>query len=171
MRLAAVVAASLCLLAAACGTSTRASASTCGDQVIADWTDNQQLDKKYPAHCYREALGSLPTDLQDYSPIGDDIRAALNAALQHGGGAGGGGGSAAAAARKSTADQEIAAKGPIRSAAGAFGSNSASSIPLPLVILAALATLLVAAGLAPSVVRRVRAYRPAPRPAPQGDRT
>ena len=48
---------------------------------------------------------------------------------------------------------------PSNEAGGAIDADSASSVPIPLLILAGLALLLVAAGCAGYVVRRIQARR------------
>ena len=60
----------------------RASAATpCWQTVINDWYDNGRIDGTYPVSCYRQALKHLPEDVQDYTSLPDDIRAAMQAAL------------------------------------------------------------------------------------------
>ena len=56
--------------------------ASCGRQVIDDWFENGRIDSTYPVECYRDALGSLPEDMQAYSSAPDDIRLALQAALR-----------------------------------------------------------------------------------------
>ena len=146
----------LVLLAAtlAGGVAGRASAATpCWKQVINDWYDNEQIDGKYPIHCYREALKQLPPDLQNYSPIGDDINAAMLAAIR-GPHKGGGAGANNAAGKDAHPSQGL-----ISRVLGAFGANGSHKIPLPLVLLGILLAVLLTAAAYPRVARRL-ARRP-----------
>jgi hypothetical protein len=59
------------------GTSA-ASASACGDRVVADWIDGR-IDGVYPLRCYDEAVADLPEDVRVYSSAVDDISRALQA--------------------------------------------------------------------------------------------
>ena len=58
-----------------------AAATPCWKAVINDWYDNSRIDGTYPISCYRQALKHLPEDVQDYTSLPDDIRAAMQAAL------------------------------------------------------------------------------------------
>lgn len=49
----------------------------CWKVLINDWYDGT-IDGKYAVPCYREALGHLNTDLENYTSARDDIRRALN---------------------------------------------------------------------------------------------
>ena len=54
-----------------------ASASkACARALLADWSDGR-IDRTYPLSCYREALKTLPTDLEVYSSAPEDIASAL----------------------------------------------------------------------------------------------
>jgi hypothetical protein len=147
-------------------------AQSCGRQVIDDWYDDGRVDGTYALHCYDDAIEILPRDVRDYSSAKEDIQRALQARLRGepappattdpspggpgdepvetlptettpGGGAGGsgdpGGGGSEAGAPVDT--------------------ESASSVPIPLLILAGLALLLVAGGSAGYVLRRLQARR------------
>ena len=152
--------------------SPAAAATSCGRAVIDDWYDNGRVDGTYALHCYDDAIDTLPRDVRDYSSAKDDIQRALQArkrgeaappattdptpertaarraaARRSSGGAGGGSG----AGRPTAA--------PKRAARSTPSTDSASSVPIPLLILAGLALLLVAAGCAGYVVRRMQARR------------
>jgi hypothetical protein len=51
--------------------------SACAKKLLADWADGR-IDGAYPIVCYRDALKSLPADLQVYSSASDDISQALS---------------------------------------------------------------------------------------------
>jgi hypothetical protein len=54
-----------------------AAPKSCADQVVADWYGDGRVDKVFPAHCYQEAIRSLPVDVLDYSNAKEDILRAL----------------------------------------------------------------------------------------------
>jgi hypothetical protein len=51
--------------------------SACADAVLADFFDNQRVDRLYPVHCYREALAGLPPELVNYTNASTAIQRAL----------------------------------------------------------------------------------------------
>lgn len=149
--------------------------SHCWLDVINDWLDNNQVDNVYAIPCYTQAIQQLSArpDIAGYSSAIDDIHRALLAAIRQdrnsgppsGGGSqqgptgsqqgpGGGGGSSS-----------NGGGGGHHSFFGIGGPSSATSIPLPLIVLGALAILLALAGLATWFARRFQARRPAPAPA------
>jgi hypothetical protein len=166
-----VAAASLLAMAA-----TPAAASSCARAVINDWYKHGEVQGHYPAHCYTEAIAILPEDVHQYSNAPDDIRRAMLLALRGDGPAGtqgpGDGGRAPTGFTGpdvSAAGQTSTDKGHKNGAFGglinSFGPKNASSIPLPLIVLAAVALLLLAAGAASFAARRIQARRvPPPRP-------
>jgi hypothetical protein len=145
-------------LAVSGGTAAPASAGTpCWKTLINDWFDGK-IDHVYPRHCYTEAIAHLPTDIQTYSNAADEIHAAMLAAIRHdknnGGGSGGnnGSGTPTAGATADRAPQSVAApastepekKGVILRAIEWLGPSDAGAVPLPLLILAGVAFLLLA---------------------------
>jgi hypothetical protein len=130
---------------------------SCAEQVVADWFDNLRVDKLYPKHCYREAIAGLGPDIKDYTGAEDAILRALQYR------------NAGESVPKDDAPgsthkpielrrYSIAAPAPI---ASEDASNTAgpSSIPIPLIVLAGLAGLLLIAGGAGYVARRAQARR------------
>jgi hypothetical protein len=162
-------------------------AKSCGRAVIDDWYEDGRVDGTYALHCYDEAIDNLPRDVRDYSSAKEDIQRALQA-RQRGedappartdptpgdggsGGAGGGtgGGSGAPGAETLPTDTTGANSGDEGSggssggeASGPTDPDSASSVPIPLLILAGLALLLIACGSAGYLIRRLQARRPPP---------
>lgn len=151
--------------------------STCWQQVINDWLDNNQVDRVYAIPCYTQAIQHLSQypDVAGYSSAEDDIRRAELAAirLDRGNGGppslGGGGGPGGPGGGGST--------GPGKGGGGFFnaigdrlGPGNAQSIPLPLIVLAGLALLLLLAAGATWLARRIQSRRvsPAPATAPAG---
>jgi hypothetical protein len=152
--------------------------STCWQQVINDWLDNNQVDRVYAIPCYTQAIQHLSQypDVAGYSSAEDDIRRAELAAIRldrgnggppslGGGGPGGGG------------PGGDGSTGPGKGGGGFFnaigdrlGPGNAQSIPLPLIVLAGLALLLLLAAGATWLARRIQSRRvsPAPAAAPAG---
>ena len=155
-----------------------AAATPCWKTLLNDWYDGR-IDGTYPIHCYQDALKHLPSDVKTYSSAADDIERALQSAR-------------AAARKqgqkigpntllhpaKSTTTPKghrkkhkgvITAPAPGRKPPGGFAGladkldpGSASSLPLPLLVLGGLAVVLVAAGGAGLAVQRLRARRAGP---------
>jgi hypothetical protein len=151
-----------------------AAAKSCGSAVIDDWYDDGRVDGTYALHCYDDAIDALPRDVRDYSSAKEDIQRALQARLRN---------EEPPPARtdpspETTADPDEPTSNeddPGGSATPPGGNDgdpnggpeasppldteSASSVPIPLLILAGLALLLVAGGSAGYVIRRVQARR------------
>jgi hypothetical protein len=177
IRPAAITLALLALVAGLAAAAVRptpaaAAGKPCWEQVIDDWLDNGTIDKQYKASCYQQALKHVPEDLRDYSNITDAISAALSAKLRGdsgngdnpsgGGGGGTNSGSDNSVAGKNRTPQGVPAKSYYRRAIDNLGTTKANSLPIPLLVLAALGALLLisAGGLAAS--KRVKARRPGP---------
>jgi len=175
MRPAAIMLALLALVAglaatAAMPSSAAASGKPCWEQVIDDWLDNGTIDGHYKAACYQEALKQVPEDLRDYSNITDAISAALSDSLRGGGGSGTGNGSGT----DSGSGSGTSPAGPDRTPQAApdqslytqginkLGTTKASSIPIPLLVLAALGTLLLVSAGGLAAHKRLKARRPQP---------
>jgi hypothetical protein len=167
-------AAALVPAAQAAPASLQQATSNCWLQVINDWLDNNQVDQVYAIPCYTQAIQKLSSysDIAGYSSAIDDIRRAELAAIRQdrsngpGGSSGGpstpGGGPSSGPGNPS---------GPSGSPSGHStflgipGPSSATSIPLPLIVLGALAILLALSALGTWLVRRFQTRRPG-RPAP-----
>ena len=150
----------------------------CWKVLINDWYDGQ-IDGVYAVSCYREALEHLPDDLEIYSRARDDISQALQARLQGGSGStddrgatasgppfgrpGPGGPGSAGPGSPGRRDPN----GPVPNVLRDLGSDDADSVPIPLIVLASVALLLLAAGTAGFVARRIQARRVQIRPAPE----
>jgi hypothetical protein len=135
--------------------------------VINDWYDNGQVDQKYPRSCYSAAIHHLPRDVDTYSSAKDDIKRAELTSLRSGG-SGGPGQSAPAPERNTTSagpsspsasNPESARKGVILRTIEWLGPSDAASVPLPLLILAGVAFLLLAAAGSSFISRRLQARR------------
>lgn len=139
-------------------------AKPCWERVIDDWVDNGRIEGVYQASCLTAARKHVPEDIRAYTDIIDKIDSyRLNAvrALQ--------------STRRPDAkpNNELnrssrrlpepeASNGkdeaPLSSVLGK-GTTDASSIPLPLIVLAALALILMAAGGAGFAARKLQARR------------
>lgn len=165
------------VLAVAAGPA--AAATACGDKVIDDWYDNGRVDGTYDPHCYDDAIEALPRDVLDYGSAKEDITRALQARMN-------GRPSPPASTdptpndpgsttpgetdpTDTTTDDEGTgtsgdpkpgdAGGVPEAGAGDVDTASADSVPVPLLVLAGLALLLVAAGSAGYLTRRLQARR------------
>jgi hypothetical protein len=152
-------------------------ATPCAQRVISDWTKDGKIDGHYSARCLRQAYRSVPEDLADYSSIKDDITAALL-----GSGSGppqnglnnsvGQSNPNSPAAKKKAAQAKKRAEHAVPHA-GTQESipDSSRSIPLPLLILGAVALAAVLAAASPPLIKRLRTRFPRARPAAQADRS
>jgi hypothetical protein len=146
-------------------------APPCWKVLLNDWLDGR-IDKLYPVICYRSAINHLPTDIETYSSARDDINRALLARIagkaappnkndQGGGGAptGGGGGNN----NGSGNGGDSPGSGPINKVLDPR-TDSVDAVPLPLIVLSAIAGLLLALGAAGLIARRMQTKRPQIRP-------
>lgn len=171
------------LVGAAVHAAPAQAATPCWKLLLNDWYDGR-IDQTYPVHCYREALKHLPSDVSTYSSAHDDILRALQSAIakqrkEHktvgnntpippqsgGGGSGSGSGSGTgptggdAGGRTTTSEPGRTSGGGL---AGKVSSGSPSSIPTPLIVLGGLALVLVAAGGAGLLAKRLQSRRQGP---------
>jgi hypothetical protein len=169
LPLAAALTASVAVLAAP-GTASAAKASSCAKAVIADWFDNGRVDRVYPQRCYREAIKILPVDVRDYSSAREDILRALLYARQgkpdpgdqgdngqqNGGGAPSDPNTPGGEGNPPTTvpDGEDPTKGGGEEPPATLDTAGPSAVPVPLIVLAAIAALLLALGAAGYVSRR-----------------
>jgi hypothetical protein len=167
------------LVALLVAASPAGAAAACGRQVIDDWYDDGRVDGTYALHCYDDAIEILPRDVRDYSSAKEDIERALQSKLR-------GEPPPPATTDPSPEDEENPPTttatttppatppdndpppskdpplGPESPEAAPPAGESASSVPIPLLILAGLALLLVAAGSAGYVIRRLQSRRISP---------
>lgn len=126
----------LVVLAGMLGTACSPRESSCGDEVVADWSDGR-IDGVYPLHCYEAAVAGLPEDVRAYSSAADDIARALQERVR------------AQAAR----DRSSGVRGVSRSAPA--GPGDSYPVLLPLVGLGVLGALGISA-LVVWIARRAR---------------
>ncbi len=154
---------------AAPASAAKAKPKPCGDRVIDDWYDNGRVDGEYKLHCYDDAIENLPRDIAVYSSAKEDIQRAMAARMAGrpappastdptpGGSTGTDTAGGAGTGSNTTKGSDGSA-----SPAGPVDTASASSLPLPLLILGGLALLLIAAGSAGYLTRRLQARRVPP---------
>ena len=172
MKLRMVVGVGIAALALAAGVARpvpAAAATPCWKALLNDWYDGR-IDNTYPLHCYSEALTHLPADVQTYSSAHDDILRALQnakAQLRRNGTkvtpntpippattpskpTGGGKNTDTTSTTSSTTTTQAPGRQPpgggLPSVVDNVNHSGPSSVPLPLIVLGALALLLVAAG-------------------------
>jgi hypothetical protein len=149
--------------------------SHCYLDVINDWLDNSRVDRTYAIPCYTQAIQKLSSygDIAGYSSAVDDIHRALLAAARQDRGDGPGdssGGAGPSGSSGGSSGGNPPAGGDSGGSSGGIlgigGPTDATSIPLPLIILGALAVLLALAALGTWLARRYQTRRPRPAPAP-----
>lgn len=155
-----------------------ASAATCGKRVIDDWYDNGRVDGTYALHCYDDAIEALPRDVRDYSSAKEDIERAMQNVMRGGdppsgddpdtgvGSGAPGGPDDPTDPTAAPGDEPVETPGDGEAAPNLDTTPASDSIPLPLLVLAGLALLLIAAGSLGYVVRRVQARRLPPASSP-----
>ena len=143
-------------------------ATSCARKVVDDWQGNGQVDRVYPFHCYRDAIRSLPVDVVDYSNAKEDILRALAFARRGKPDPGPAGGLRPTAddPTDTTETPDVADEPGETIASTLVDTSSASSVPVPLLVLGGLSILLLAAGGASHLGRRSRTRREGSPPDP-----
>jgi hypothetical protein len=153
-----------------------AAGKPCWERVIDDWLDNGTINGQYKPACYQQALKHVPEDLRDYSNITDAIQAALNGSLRGGGtgtgsgnGTGNGNSSGGSSSGNGSSDsppnretQGVPDQSYYTKGINSLGTTKASSIPIPLLVLAGLGALLLVSAAGLAAQKRLRARPPAP---------
>lgn len=128
--------------------SAAAADPNCWKELVNDyWADNR-VDKIYDVSCYREAMAKLPRDVQEYSDAQDDLRRALLDAIRDER-------STSGFRDRSEDEGNTVAAGPggddqggggfFREVLDKLGPKNAESVPVPLLVLASIAILLLGA--------------------------
>ena len=154
------------LLAVALPGPASAATNPCRNKVFNDWYPDGKIASSYPISCYRDALKHMPPDAAVYSSLGDDVRAAMRAAIRRANGHSaplevGHGSKAIGAGNVEAALTSInkphdPASGASTIASGVPVAAGSSGTPLPILVLGGLALVLVAAGAVGVGVRHVR---------------
>jgi hypothetical protein len=160
------------LVLAAFGVPSAAHAAVpCRDRIYNDWYADGKIATNYPIACYKSALAHIPQDAKIYSNLSQDIQTAMQAAIAQSHGAtvpsqvgdgekDKGGGQHNVNQSKTVTDTTATTPlGPTTVASGET-SSSGSGLPVPIIILGALAILLAAAGAIGAGVRHFRGRGP-----------
>lgn len=131
----------LVVLAGMLGTACSPRESSCGDEVVADWSDGR-IDGVYPLHCYEAAVAGLPEDVRAYSSAEDDISRALLSLRASG-----------AETKSETVSRAVGSTPTASTPADDSGLRQA---PAALVALAGVAVVVLSGGLAAALTRRYR---------------
>ena len=153
------------LLAVALPGPASAATSPCRNKVFNDWYPDGKIASTYPVSCYRDALKHMPPDAAVYSSLGDDVRAAMRAAIRRANGLSAplqvghgskaiGAGNVEAALHSVSTPHDPTGVGTTASASPVAASTSGT--PLPILVLGGLALALVAVGAVGVGVRHVR---------------
>jgi hypothetical protein len=156
------------LAALTLGVSPAAAAPTpCWKTLLNDYFKDGRIDQTYQLKCYNQALSHLDEDTLIYGSAVRDIKRALTSAVlgfnkNHPGGGGPGPNSLLPppGGGKPPKHQNF-----FQRLANAIGPGNATSIPLPLLILAGVGLLLVIAAGGSYAARRIQARRMRPHPA------
>lgn len=137
-------------------TAPPASAQTaCWKQIQDDWVDDGIIQGVYPLHCYSEAIKHVPNDLQQYTGIIDDISAARQRASRLRFLTG------RTPPPPAVASPKDPGGGVYNSALDKLGPTNSDSLPLPLLILAGLALIMLATGAVGLASRHLKARKSA----------
>jgi hypothetical protein len=171
----ATVVALVALAAAMAAGPAAAKAKGCAEKVVADWYDHadHKVHGHYPLNCYREALASLDSSVQDYTNAREAITQALAAAILLKGGGGYNGPTPGTPATSiprgakwieyhNTYDFGLDTAAPGSGPAAPTSNANPSSVPVPLLVLAGLALVLLLAGGGSYIARRIKANRSTP---------
>jgi hypothetical protein len=148
-----IVGLALLLAAFALLSASQASAAKttpCWKKVVQDWYDDSRIDGVYEQHCYRNALNNVGEDVKVYSSFEEDIKAALQRLSR---------GDVRELSGVGASGDDRPGQGLFNDAFGKTNPRNADSMPVPLMILGGLALLLVAAGAAGLLRRRLRSRR------------
>jgi hypothetical protein len=146
--------------------------SECWKSVVNDWLRNHpNIKGTYAIPCYTQAIQHLNSypDIKGYSSAPDDIQRALFAAIHQDRGNGPGSGLSVTppgpSGDKGNGDTSSPNTGLWPSITNRLSPGNAQSVPLPLIVLAGLALLLLLAAAATWFARRLQARRVTPAPA------
>ena len=138
-RLAAAALAALLTTALVAASGARA-ATPCAQAVLADWQDNSRIDRVYDLPCYGDAINAIPDDLRDYTDAADVIARAFQRVTGRG------------LEVRTPQGRQTEILPP--ATAPPVNASSPSSVPVPLLVLAAMSLVLFTAGGLGYVARR-----------------
>jgi hypothetical protein len=150
------------LLAVALPGPATAATSPCRNKIFNDWYPDGKIASTYPVACYRDALQNMPPDAKIYSSLGDDVRAAMRAAMRRAQGLSAplqvGHGPKAPGARNLKSSL-VSVHNTAHDPASTGVVATATGAPLPILVLGGIALALVAAGAIGVGVRHARGRR------------
>jgi hypothetical protein len=152
MRAMIAIAALAATAALVVGAGSAGAAQPCWRTVINTWYDHGTVATGYAPRCYREAQGHVSDQMRIYSDLPEQLDRALQATLRATKGV--------KPARHVASSSGPKASGPIQRVLGELGPDRADSIPIPLMILAGFALLLIVGGATSVVMRRIHGRRP-----------
>ncbi|MGZ4353353.1 MAG: hypothetical protein ACXVZ4_07395 [Gaiellaceae bacterium] len=144
------------------GAAPASAAKPCWYQVQNDWyRHGGQIRRSYPVHCYVEAIQKLPEDSKLYSSAPDDIRRAMLLAIrvERGGGPSGPSPGVSASGPTGGGTSGAGGGGFLGSVFDTFAPKNANGVPVPLIVLGAIALLLLLAGGGSVLARRVQSRK------------
>jgi hypothetical protein len=152
-----------------------AAAKPCWERVIDDWLADGRIDGTFKVSCYQAALKNVQEDLRDYSNVTDVIQAAMQDALRARSSnipkgptstPGGTSGIDTTPSAKTRKLQNVPPRSYYRRAIDNLGTTKADSLPIPLLVLAALGSLLLLTATGLAGAKRYRAVRHRQKPPP-----
>jgi hypothetical protein len=111
-----------------------AAATPCADAILDDWYHDGRIDRFYALPCYHQAIDAVPSDIRPYTDAPEVIARAFQDAFGR---------------RLETREPQGPVPGPGHPPpprVPPVATSSPSAIPLPLLVLAGLATTLLVAG-------------------------
>ena len=142
----------------------------CRDRIYNDWDRDGKIASTYPLSCYRDALRHIPVSEGVYTSLEDDIRAAMQAAIDRAHGkkvaaqVGAGVKHHSRSSRSQPGPMMDERTQPLvseRTRVSVSPADSGGGIPTPLLVLGGLALALVVSGGVGLVVRANRGAGPA----------
>ena len=136
----------------------------CRNKIFNDWYADGKIASTYSHACYVDALHHIPPDAKVYSSLGDDITAAMRASLRRAQGKVvpkqvGHGFTVHNVLATSATPPHDPSVGEPTAATSSAPVSSASSTPVPILVLGGLAIALVAAGAIGTGVKYTRSRR------------
>lgn len=142
----------------------------CRNRIYNDWYGDGKIATTYPISCYRDALRHVHSDARVYSSLVDDIKSAMQGALEreHGkkvprqigrGLAGLGQVKGQEVTLHPSSSKVKSARTQETTTVAAGATSSSSGIPTPIIVLGAIALLLAAVGAAGTGYRRFHRRR------------
>jgi hypothetical protein len=141
-----LVLALIAVVAALAIPGTAQAARPCWKDLVDDYWADFRVDKVYPVSCYRDAMESLPRDVDEYSDAQDDLRRALLDAIRDQRNNSG--------FREEEESEEGEALPPVDDEGGGgffqqvidkLGPKNADAVPVPILVLGGIALLLFGA--------------------------